>query len=132
MAKTSALLKENFSGLAFINLVDFDMMFGHRRDIAGYANAVTQFDAWLGGFMQEMAADDLLMITADHGCDPGAPGTDHTREYIPLVMYGKHVKAGTNLGTYPTFSMIGATIADIFHAELKTKGESFLPRILRM
>lgn len=131
MAKTSALLKENFSGLAFINLVDFDMMFGHRRDIAGYANAVTQFDAWLGGFMQEMAADDLLMITADHGCDPGAPGTDHTREYIPLVMYGKHVKAGTNLGTYPTFSMIGATIADIFHAELKTKGESFLPRILR-
>ena len=130
MEKTLKLMDEDFTGLAFVNLVDFDMQYGHRRDIDGYAKAATVFDRQLGEFMAKMKDDDLLMITADHGCDPGAPGTDHTREYVPLLMYGKHVKAGLNLGTYPTFAMIGATISDIFGADLYTKGESLLPRII--
>ena len=83
----------------------------------------------LGEFLSKMRDDDVLMITADHGCDPGAPGTDHTREYVPLLIYGKKINAGLNLGTYPTFAMIAATIADIFYVKLTTKGESLLPRI---
>ena len=78
-----------------------------------------------------MKDDDVLMITADHGCDPGAPGTDHTREYVPLLVYGNRIKANNNLGTYPTFAMIGATVADMFDADLTTKGESLLPRLLK-
>ena len=130
MEKTLKLMDEDFTGLAFVNLVDFDMQYGHRRNIDGYAKAATVFDRQLGEFMAKMKDDDILMITADHGCDPGAPGTDHTREYVPLLMYGKHVKAGLNLGTYPTFAMIGATISDMFGADLYTKGESLLPRII--
>ncbi|MBQ7478057.1 MAG: phosphopentomutase [Selenomonadaceae bacterium] len=131
MEKTIKVMDEDFTGLCFVNLVDFDMQYGHRRDIAGYARAATVFDRQLGEFMARMREDDVLMITADHGCDPGAPGTDHTREYIPLLVYGKPIKPGVNLGTYPTFAMIGATVADIFKADLKTKGESFLLRVLK-
>lgn len=126
MKKTLALMDEDFTGLCFVNLVDFDMKFGHRRDIDGYANAMTEFDVDLGKFLTKMRPDDVLMITADHGCDPGAPGTDHTREYVPLLVYGEPIRPGVNLGTYPTFAMLGATVADIFGAELTTKGESFL------
>ena len=131
MEKTLALQDEEFTGLAFVNLVDFDMAYGHRRDIEGYARAATEFDAQLGTFLAQMRPGDVLMITADHGCDPGAPGTDHTREYVPLLVYGAGIRQGLNLGTYPTFAMIGATIADIFGADLKTKGESLLPRLVR-
>ena len=130
MAKTSALLREDFTGLAFINLVDGDMVYGHRRDTAGYARAMQEFDDWLTDFLPALREDDVLMITADHGCDPGAAGTDHTREYIPLLIYGAQI-VPVNLGTYPTFAMIGASIADLFNAPLTTKGESFLPRILK-
>ncbi|MBR2215455.1 MAG: phosphopentomutase [Selenomonadaceae bacterium] len=130
MEKTLKVMDEDFTGLCFVNLVDFDMQYGHRRDIDGYAKAATVFDKQLGEFMAKMQDTDVLMITADHGCDPGAPGTDHTREYIPLLIYGKPIKAGVNLGTYPTFAMIGATVADMFDADFKTKGESFLLRIL--
>ena len=130
MEKTLKVMDEDFTGLCFVNLVDFDMVFGHRRNIDGYAQAATEFDAQLGEFMAKMRPDDVLMITADHGCDPGAAGTDHTREYVPWLIYGQHIKAGLNLGTYPTFAMIGATVADMFGAELTTKGESVLPRIL--
>ena len=130
MRKTFDVLNENFTGLCFVNLVDFDMVFGHRRDVDGYANAMTIFDRELGEFLPKLRDDDILMITGDHGCDPGAPGTDHTREYVPLLIYGKKIKAGVNLGTYPTFAMIAATIAEIFSVELRTKGESFLPRII--
>lgn len=130
MRKTFDVMKENFTGLCFVNLVDFDMKFGHRRDVDGYANAMTIFDRELGEFLPKMRDDDILMITGDHGCDPCAPGTDHTREYVPLLIYGKKIKAGVNLGTYPTFAMIAATIAEIFSVELRTKGESFLPRII--
>ena len=130
MEKTLRIQQEDFTGLCFVNLVDFDMTYGHRRDIAGYARATTEFDVQLGTFMERMHEDDVLMITADHGCDPGAPGTDHTREYVPLLVYGAQIRQGLNLGTYPTFAMIGATVADMFGAGLTTKGESLLPRIL--
>ena len=130
MEKTLRIQQEDFTGLCFVNLVDFDMAYGHRRDIAGYARATTEFDVQLGTFMENMREDDVLMITADHGCDPGAPGTDHTREYVPLLVYGAQIRPNTNLGTYPTFAMIGATVADMFDAPLTTKGESLLPRIL--
>ena len=130
MKKTLRIQQEDFTGLCFVNLVDFDMTYGHRRDIAGYARATTEFDVQLGTFMERMREDDVLMITADHGCDPGAPGTDHTREYVPLLVYGAPIRQGLNLGTYPTFAMIGATVADMFGAGLTTKGESLLPRIL--
>ena len=130
MEKTLRIQQEDFMGLCFVNLVDFDMTYGHRRDIAGYARATTEFDVQLGTFMEHMREDDVLMITADHGCDPGAPGTDHTREYVPLLVYGAQIRKGVNLGTYPTFAMIGATVSDMFGAGLTTKGESLLPRIL--
>ena len=130
MEKTLRIQQEDFTGLCFVNLVDFDMTYGHRRDIAGYARATTEFDVQLGTFMERMREDDVLMITADHGCDPGAPGTDHTREYVPLLVYGAQIRQGVNLGTYPTFAMIGATVADMFAVGLTTKGESLLPRIL--
>ena len=129
MEKTLKLMDEDFTGLCFVNLVDFDMQYGHRRNVDGYAEAATAFDKQLGEFMGKMKDDDVLMITADHGCDPGAPGTDHTREYVPLLIYGKNIKAGVNLGTYPTFAMLGATISDMFDCDLKTKGESLLMRI---
>ena len=130
MEKTLRIQQEDFMGLCFVNLVDFDMTYGHRRDIVGYARATTEFDVQLGTFMEHMREDDVLMITADHGCDPGAPGTDHTREYVPLLVYGAQIRQGLNLGTYPTFAMIGATVSDMFGAGLTTKGESLLPRIL--
>ena len=130
IARLAAMTERDFTGLCFVNLVDFDMVYGHRRNIDGYAQAATDFDKQLGEFMAKMKDDDVLMITADHGCDPGAPGTDHTREYVPLLIYGKHIKQGLNLGTYPTFAQIGATVADMFDADLQTKGTSLLPQIL--
>lgn len=129
MRKTLALQKEDFTGLAFVNLVDFDMVYGHRRDVDGYAQAMTDFDVQLGAFLDGMRDDDVLMITADHGCDPGARGTDHTREYVPLLVFGRGIRRGNNLGTYPTFAMIGATISDMFGADLRTKGESLWLRL---
>lgn len=124
MKKTLDLMDEDFEGLCFVNLVDFDMVYGHRRDIDGYAENMSRVDAQIGTLMEKMREDDVLMITADHGCDPGAVGTDHTREYIPWLIYGKKIKAGVNLGTYPTFATIGATVADMFDAPMTTKGES--------
>ncbi len=123
MKKTLNLMNENFCGLCFVNLVDFDMKFGHRRDIDGYANAVTIFDEELGEFLEKMRDDDLLMITADHGCDPGAPGTDHTREYVPLIIYGKKIKSGKNFGTLPTFSVISSIIAENFDLDFSAPYE---------
>jgi len=131
MEKTLKVMDEDFTGLCFVNLVDFDMVYGHRRNIDGYAQAMTDFDAQLGTFLSKMRDDDVLMVTADHGCDPGAAGTDHTREYVPLLVYGKGIKENNNLGTYPTFAMLGATVADMFDAELQTKGESLLPRLVK-
>lgn len=124
-------VKHDFHGLCFVNLVDFDMLYGHRRDIDGYARALTVFDSWLTEFMQQLREDDLVMITADHGCDPAyLATTDHTREYVPLVILGKKVKPG-NLGTRNSFSDIAATIAELLKIKLKTTGKSFAQDILK-
>ncbi len=125
MEKTIETLKEEFEGLCFVNLVDFDMTYGHRRDVDGYAKAATVFDKQLATFIEGMREEDVLMITADHGCDPGFTGTDHTREYIPLLVYGKHIQAGANLGTRSTFADIAATILDVFNVQNNTDGTSF-------
>ena len=126
MEKTQAIAARDFRGLCFTNLVDFDMVFGHRNDIGGYARAMSEFDAWLGGFLNEMKENDLLIITADHGCDPSTSSTDHSREYTPLLMLGKSVKTGVELGTRPTFADISATILDYLGVEQgETVGESF-------
>ena len=121
---------EDFRGLCFVNLVDFDMLFGHRRDALGYANALNEFDAWLGGFMQQLGEEDLVMITADHGCDPAyAATTDHTREYVPLLILGKGVKP-VDLGTRGSFADIAATVTELLGVEFETPGESFAGKIL--
>ena len=130
MAHADAYADKTWDGLCFVNLVDFDMQFGHRRDAEGYAAALNEFDAWLGGFMEKMGDEDVVMITADHGCDPGyAATTDHTREYVPLLVLGKQVKP-VNLGTRKSFADIAATVAQLLDVELETPGESFASEIL--
>lgn len=130
MEKTSELQKKDFTGLCFINLVDFDMVYGHRNDAVGYANALSEFDKWLGDFMKKMNDDDVLMITADHGCDPSTPSTDHSREYIPLLVYGKSVKEGVNLGTRECYADESKTILEMFGIKgSDTAGESFWSKI---
>ena len=123
--KTLKALDTDFNGLCFINLVDFDMLYGHRQDINGYAKALTEFDRYLPEITSKMRDDDILVITADHGCDPGDNSTDHTREYTPLIVYGKSVKP-INLGTRKTFADIAATVADYLDVDFKCDGESFL------
>jgi phosphopentomutase len=114
LVKSAELQGEDFDGLCFINLVDFDMVYGHRRDAVGYARALNEFDAFLGDFMENMRDDDLLMITADHGCDPGyTKTTDHTREYVPLLMYKKGMES-KNFGTVLGFDAVAATVAAEF------------------
>lgn len=126
MERTSELQNKDFEGLCFVNLVDFDMVYGHRNDAVGYAKALSEFDEWLGTFMDNMKNDDVIMITADHGCDPATPSTDHSREYIPLLIYGKEIKAGTNLGTRKCFGDESKTILEMFGIEnTETAGESF-------
>ena len=120
----------DFEGLCFVNLVDFDMNFGHRRDPAGYAQALNEFDAWLPGFMEKLGDEDLVMITADHGCDPCYEATtDHTREYVPLLILGKAVKP-VNLGTRESFADIAATVAELLDVSLDTPGKSFAAEII--
>ena len=119
---------KEFDGLCFVNLVDFDSQFGHRRDIDGYANALSEFDAWLPGFLEKLGKDDICIITADHGCDPGYEATtDHTREYVPLLVWGGK---SANLGTRATFADLAATIADLLGVEFTCPGESFAREIV--
>ena len=120
----------NFEGLCFVNLVDFDMLYGHRQDVDGYAAALTDFDRWLPSFMAKMKQEDILMITADHGCDPGDSHTDHTREYVPLIVYGQSVKP-INLGTRPTYADIAATVADYLSVPYDGAGESLLSQLTK-
>ncbi len=124
MKNTSEVLKRDFNGLCFTNLVDFDSVYGHRNNALGYTEALNEFDSWLGEFIKLLGDDDALMITADHGCDPDDVSTDHTREYIPLLIYGKKVSP-KNLYTRKTFSDIAATVCDLMNVELDTPGESF-------
>ena len=130
MAKTLAIADKDFEGLCFVNLVDFDMLYGHRNNVDGYAAALAEFDAWLDAFLPKLREDDILMITADHGCDPGYTcSTDHSREYIPLIVYGKKVSP-VNLGTRTGFCDIGKTVMDYLGVENAAEGESFLPKIM--
>ncbi|HHV33044.1 MAG TPA: phosphopentomutase [Clostridiales bacterium] len=129
--RTIEYLGHDFNGLCFINLVDFDMVYGHRNDVDGYAKALTYFDEQLPRILAGLKENDILMITADHGCDPATPSTDHSREYIPWLVYGKSVKAGANLGTLPTFSDIGATVLDYFGVSPKINGTSRLKQLLK-
>ena len=131
MEKTIALQEEDFNGLCFVNLVDFDMVYGHRNDIDGYAKAATKFDEQLKTFLSRMKDEDIVMITADHGCDPGFKGTDHSREYVPFLAYGKDIKENINLGTRNSFADIAATIQDIFGIEQITAGNSFKDAIMK-
>ncbi|MBQ3136246.1 MAG: phosphopentomutase [Clostridia bacterium] len=124
MKVTAEYLKKDFTGLCFTNLVDFDMLFGHRNDAVGYADALMEFDSWLTEFKSNMKPGDILFITADHGCDPLTESTDHSREYVPLLVHGEGIK-NVNLGTGSTFADIGKTIADFFGIECQLSGNSF-------
>ena len=124
MAVTSEYLSKDFNGLCFVNLVDFDMTWGHRRDAEGYAEGLSAFDKWLGGALSALREDDVLMITADHGCDPAyLATTDHTREYTPLLIYGKGV-APVNFGTRECFADISATVAELLGVEFEGAGKA--------
>lgn len=134
MAAADLLVEKNFSGLCFINLVDFDQLWGHRNDVAGYARGFAAFDAWLSQFLEKLGEDDTLIITADHGCDPGSESTDHTREYTPLLVYGKKI-AAVPLGTRASFADIGKTICDLLGCEKTAStslaGVSFADTIIK-
>lgn len=130
--KTLEYMGEVENGLIFTNLVDFDMAYGHRNDVAGYGKALEEFDARLTDILRSMREEDLLIITADHGCDPTTPSTDHSREYIPVLVYGKAVKPGINLGIIPSFSDIGQTVLEYLGVtDTVVKGSSFGHRIFR-
>ena len=129
--KTIDYLKKDFEGLLFTNLVDTDMIYGHRNDVKGYAEAVMYFDSKLPEIMSVMKDDDILFITADHGCDPTTPSTDHSREYVPLLVCGKNVKGGVDLGVRKTFADVGATIAEYLGIDERFGAESFLTDTLK-
>ena len=131
MRESLKLIDKDFDGLCFINLVDFDSIYGHRNDVDGYANALTEFDLWLNDFMPKLRKDDIMIITADHGCDPGTPSTDHSRECIPLLIYGENVKSNNNLGTFTSFAHIGATVADYLGVEYQADAPSLLDKIIK-
>ncbi len=119
------LTEKDFSGLAFINLVDFDMIYGHRNDVDGYAKAISRFDAWLPSFINRMTDEDTLIITADHGCDPSDVSTDHTREYVPFVLYNKNIEP-KNANTKESLSCVAATVAKILGLPFECAGESII------
>jgi len=132
VVKTLEYMGEVEKGLIFTNLVDFDMAFGHRNDVAGYANALVEFDKGLTDILRSMREKDMLIITADHGCDPTTPSTDHSREYIPVLVYGRNIKEGTDLGTLTSFSDIGQTVLEYLNVSGEgIKGTSFGSRIFR-
>lgn len=130
MAKTLAAMDTFERGLIFVNLVDFDSLFGHRNDVEGYAKALEEADAWLPSLDAKLREDDLVILTADHGCDPTTPSTDHSREYVPLLVYGPRTRHNVDLGIRATLSDIGQTVAANFGAAPIAKGTSFLPELL--
>lgn len=128
MSKTLDAMDAVDQGLVFVNLVDFDQLYGHRNDVEGYARALEEADAWLPSLDAKLREDDLAILTADHGCDPTTPSTDHSREYVPLLAYGRRVRQGVNLGLRATLSDIGQTVAENFGTRI-VKGASFLPQL---
>ena len=131
MAESLKLADRDFDGLCFINLVDFDAVYGHRNDVDGYANALSEFDLWLNDFLPKLRKDDMLIITADHGCDPATPSTDHSRECVPLLIFGESIKQNNNLGILEGFAHIGATVADYLGVEYEADAPSLLDKILK-
>ncbi|WP_066370102.1 phosphopentomutase [Neobacillus fumarioli] len=129
MDKLIETMDMDFTGISFVNLVDFDALYGHRRDPEGYGKALEQFDTRLPEVLAKMKDDDLLMITADHGNDPTAPGTDHTREYVPLLVYSKTMEEGKELPLRENFADLGATVAENFHVKMPPYGKSFLDEL---
>lgn len=123
---------EDFNGLCFTNLVDFDMVYGHRNDVAGYAKAMSEFDAQLPSLLEKMRKDDILIITADHGCDPATPSTDHSREHTPMLIFGENIKAGVDLKTRSSFADISATVLEYLEVpQGNTAGKSFLSEVVK-
>lgn len=131
MEATFAAMREDFEGLLFVNLVDFDMVYGHRRDVQGYAGALEAFDAQIPQLQALMGEEDLLILTADHGCDPCHTGTDHTREHVPVLVWGKRARAGVNLGVRDTYADLSATVLDFFGVPNTLRGVSFLDKVLK-
>ncbi len=129
MEAAFAAMQEDYDGLLFVNLVDFDMVYGHRRDVEGYAKALEAFDAQIPKIMELMGEEDMLILTADHGCDPCHAGTDHTREHVPVLVWGKQLKGGVNLGIRETYADLSATVLDFFGIENTLKGTSMLPEL---
>jgi phosphopentomutase len=130
MELTMSLMNEIDKGLIYVNLVDFDMVYGHRNDVEGYSNALMDFDKKLGELLKTMKSEDVLIINADHGCDPTTESTDHSREYIPILVYGNCVKA-INIGVRKSFSDIGQTVAELLKADSIDNGESFAQEVLK-
>ncbi len=129
MEKTISALQEDFTGLCFVNLVDFDALYGHRRNPIGYGECLEEFDIQLKEFLSKINDDDLVILTADHGNDPTAHGTDHTREYVPMIAYANNLSVHQNLGTLESFAVIGATITDNFKLTMPEHGKSFLDKL---
>jgi phosphopentomutase len=129
MAKTVDAMKSPPRGLIWTNLVDFDSLYGHRNDVDGYARALEEVDAWVPSLMSAASDGDLVIFCADHGCDPTTPGTDHSREYVPLLTWGPRAKAGSNFGTRPTLSDIGQTVAANFGTQI-ANGNSLLDKLV--
>lgn len=129
--RTLEYMKEEGKGLIFTNLVDFDMLYGHRNNVDGYAKALIDFDNRLPEIIDSLRVDDVLIITADHGCDPTTPSTDHSREYIPILIYGNEINAGINLGIRSTYADIGKTIGELLGIENEINGQSFAKEILK-
>lgn len=128
---TLKFMSERNNGIIFTNLVDFDMLYGHRNNVEGYKKALEEFDRRLPEIINAMRPEDMLIITADHGCDPTTPGTDHSREYVPLIMYGKNIKSDVNVGIRKTFADLASTIAEVFQIENVFPGKSFLRAIIK-
>ncbi|MFA4886343.1 MAG: phosphopentomutase [Desulfotomaculaceae bacterium] len=131
MDKALKLVQSDMDGFVFTNLVDFDMLYGHRNNPRGYADALEELDRWFPELIKSLQDDDVLIITADHGCDPTTASTDHSREYVPLLVYGKHLQGGVNLGVRETFADIAATVSEFFGLKFNI-GESFWPKVLKV